>query len=290
MTLLPVDCLFGRSSFGKTLSRQNILEQWEENVSAAVAGGQEAFVVTRRQRALEETQLRADDSLSKKETKRESPEEGDLQTLFQGKIPEEKGKENSENVTVVTEPEKDNFPVNILDRNRNQLIVDQTFDVTLEKIRRKAFQKVPEESDGYFFTNDLLFHRKYLSDEHNGTRYVDRIVVPESYRNEILRVEHTIPSSGHMGSKKTFDQIASHFSWPGLSFDVRKYCATCLQCQLVARKLKSKRVPIKPVENVTEPFKKIAVDIVGELPTILDKSTCYSTAICIFFCHFSVPS
>ena len=43
---LPVDCLLGRSSFGKTLSRQNILEQWEENVSAADAGGQEAFVVT----------------------------------------------------------------------------------------------------------------------------------------------------------------------------------------------------------------------------------------------------
>ena len=177
-------------------------------------------------------------SLSKKETKREGPEEGDLKTLFDGKIPEEKGKENFENGTVVTEPEKDNFPVNILDRNRNQLIADQKSDVTLEKIRCEAFQKAPEESDGYFFTNDLLFHRKYISDEHNGTRYVDRIVVPESYRNEILRVEHTIPSSGHMGSKKTFDQIAAHFSWPGLSFDVRKYCATCPQCQLVARKLK----------------------------------------------------
>ena len=43
---LPVDCLLGRSSFGKTLSRQNILDQWEENVPAADASGQEAFVVT----------------------------------------------------------------------------------------------------------------------------------------------------------------------------------------------------------------------------------------------------
>ena len=56
---LPVDCLLGRSSFGKTLSRQNILDQWEENVSAADAGRQEAFVVTRRQRALEEAQLKS---------------------------------------------------------------------------------------------------------------------------------------------------------------------------------------------------------------------------------------
>ena len=44
---LPVDCLLGRSSFGKTLSRQSILDQWEENALAADAGGQEAFVVTR---------------------------------------------------------------------------------------------------------------------------------------------------------------------------------------------------------------------------------------------------
>ena len=76
---------------------------------------------------------------------------------MKGKIPEEKGKENSENGTVATEPEKDNFPVNILDRNRIQLIADQQSDVTLEKIRREEFQKAPEESDGYFFTNDLCF-------------------------------------------------------------------------------------------------------------------------------------
>ena len=88
------------------------MDQWEENVSAADAGGQEAFLVTRRQRALEEALLRADElidressiavkSLSKKKTKREGPEEGDLQTLFERKIPEEKGMENSENGTVV---------------------------------------------------------------------------------------------------------------------------------------------------------------------------------------------
>ena len=80
-------------------------------------------------------------SLSKKETKREGAEEGDLQTLFEGKIPEEKGKENSDNGTLGNEPEKDHFPVNILNRNRNQLIADQKSDVTLEKIRHEAFQR-----------------------------------------------------------------------------------------------------------------------------------------------------
>ena len=54
---------------------------------------------------------------------------------------------------------------------------------------------------------------------------------------------------------------------------------------MVARKLKSRRAPLKPVEIVTEPFKKIAIDIVGELPrtttgykyilTIVDYATRY---------------
>lgn len=65
MDKLPVDCLLGRSSFGKTLSRQNILDQWEENLSAADAGKQKAFVVTRRQRELEEAQLRADELIDR---------------------------------------------------------------------------------------------------------------------------------------------------------------------------------------------------------------------------------
>ena len=45
------------------------MEQWEENVSAADAGGQEAFVVTGRQRALEETHLRADELIDRESSK-----------------------------------------------------------------------------------------------------------------------------------------------------------------------------------------------------------------------------
>ena len=296
---LPVDCLLGRSSFGKTLSKQDILDQWEKNLSVEDDSGHEAFVMTRRQRALENAQMRADEligresslavkSLSKKEAKPDAPETGDLQLLFQGNIHEDIGKDSESNVQV-TESFKDNPPPNILDRNRNQLILDQKSDVTLEKIYSEATEMAPEKSDGYFFTNGVLMHCKYLTNERNGIRYVDRIVVPESYRNEILRVGHTIPLSGHMGSKKTLERITVHFFWPGLHFDVRKYCATCPQCQVVARKLKSSRAPLKPVDIVTEPFKKIAIDIVGELPrtttgykyilTIVDYATRFPEAI-----------
>ena len=102
-------------------------------------------------------------SLSKKETKREGPEEGDLKTLFDGKIPEEKGKENSENGTVVTEPEKDNFPVNILDQNRNQLIADQKSDVTLEKIRRSKRHQKNQMATSSQMTSCFIAHISQMS-------------------------------------------------------------------------------------------------------------------------------
>ena len=66
-------------------------------------------------------------------------------------------------------------------------------------------------------------HRKFSKEMHNGEKYVDRVVVPESYRNEILRVGHTIPLAGHMRGAKTLNRIAANVFWPGLLFDVCKY-------------------------------------------------------------------
>ena len=296
---LPVDCLLGRSSFGQTLSKENVLKQWERNISDYDCKINEAFVLTRGQKALVDAQRRADalidrenslavETLSKKEPRQHGLKQGDLPTLFGDRKPEETSDEslvcNTEIASTENEP-----PINILDRNKTQLAADQNADVTLDRVRRGVSEKAPEESDGYFSQGGILMHRRFIKAEHNGTRYVDRNVVPESYRNEILRVAHTIPLSGHMGFAKTLDRIGAHFSWPGLSSDVRKFCATCPQCQLVARKLKSHRAPLRPVEVVTEPFKKIAIDIVGELPrstsgykyilTIVDYATRYPEAV-----------
>ena len=179
---LPVDCLLGRSSFRKTLSKQDILDQWEKNLSVKDDSGHEAFVMTRRQKAIEDAQTRADElidresslavkSLSKKEAKLDAPQLGDLQSLFERNIHEDVGKDSESNVQV-TESFKDNPPLNILDRNRNQLILDQKSDVTLEKIYSEATDMAPEESDGYFFINGVLMHRKYLTNERNGIREV----------------------------------------------------------------------------------------------------------------------
>ena len=144
-------------------------------------------MLTRQQKVLEEAQKQADElvdcenalavrNLSKKEMK-EVLKEGVLPTLFEeperGEIDEESPK------GVAEESGMENLLLNILDRNRGQVIEDQRTDVTLDKARSKALQKAPEEGNSYFSENDLLMHRKFLEDVHDGVRYVDRLVVPE---------------------------------------------------------------------------------------------------------------
>ena len=327
LSKLPVDCLLGRSSFGQTLSRDDVLRQWEKIVSVDGSKGVEAFVLTRRQKALEEAQQRADSlvdrenalalkNLSKRESKKNGLNEGDLRILFGDK---DVGEEACENSVELSDSDSDgdtradHLPLNILDRNKEQLIKDQNSDVTLLKARNGATYKEPMETDGFFLKGGLLMHHRFNKSVHNGVRFVDRIVIPEFYRNEILRIGHTIPLSGHMGTSKTLSRIGTHFYWPGLAFDIRKYRATCPQCQLVARKLKSNRAPLSPVAFVTEPFRKIAIDIVGELPrsstgykyilTIVDYATRYPEAIPLrsvssktvadalvqYFCRIGIP-
>ena len=121
-----------------------------------------------------------------------------MRILFGDKELEETEKKSLKNHMVVAMG-KNELTINILDRNRNQLTEDQMSDVTLDKVRREASEKAPQEIDSYFIQNGILKHRKSLEAEHHGTRYVDRIVVLELHRNEILRVGHTVPLCGHMG-------------------------------------------------------------------------------------------
>ena len=156
---LSVDCLLGRSSFGQTLSRENILEQWEQKISGYNPKGTEDFVLTRHQKAKQDAQQRKDalidrenslavKSLSKKEPKRDGLEQGNLQELFGDNATEEPDEtsENNSDSNMKDDAPKEELPINILDRNRNQLSEDQMSDVTIDKVRTgglRKYQKTP---------------------------------------------------------------------------------------------------------------------------------------------------
>ncbi|XP_069990681.1 uncharacterized protein [Penaeus vannamei] len=80
------------------------------------------------------------------------------------------------------------------------------------------------------------------------------------------------------------------FSRKGAGADIKRYCKSCHTCQKVSPKGRVKRVPMKTVPVIQEPFSRVAIDIVGPLSpssdrghryilTLIDCATRYPEAI-----------
>ncbi len=61
---------------------------------------------------------------------------------------------------------------------------------------------------------------------------VFQVVVPHSYREQILCFAHDHALSGHLGVNKTFSRISRYFYWPDLKSAVSENCRSCHVCQL----------------------------------------------------------
>ena len=60
-----------------------------------------------------------------------------------------------------------------------------------------------------------------------------QIVVPTSYRPDVLRIAHETPLSGHLSVSKTYQEILKNFYWPTIKRDVVRFCRSCHMCQKV---------------------------------------------------------
>ena len=139
----------------------------------------------------------------------------------------------------------------------------------------------------YFMSNDLLMHHAV---EPKLRREADQLVVPRCLRNKILYLAHDIPAAGHLGVAKTKARIWPHFYWPHMSKEITTYCKSCDICQRLGKGAKPPPAPLIPLPLISEPFSRVAIDIVGPLPicaksgnrfilTVMDMATHYPEAI-----------
>jgi len=139
----------------------------------------------------------------------------------------------------------------------------------------------------YFMENDILMHHAV---ESKFNRETDQLVVPTCLRNKILFLAHDIPAAGHLGVAKTRSRIWPHFYWPHMAKEITAYCRSCDICQRLGKGQKPAPAPLIPLPVISEPFSRIAIDIVGPLPTcpksgnrfiltVMDMATHYPEAI-----------
>ena len=175
-----------------------------------------------------------------------------------------------------------------LDISMSQFKTLQEEDPTLESIRRAA-ENCPSSAGIGFFKRDGLLYRRWVPPRQGLEAVeVEQLVLPKKCREDVLKIAHDIPLAGHMGKEKTARRILQRFYWPTLYVDVAKFCKACMVCQKFS-KHKARRAPLIPLPVIEEPFKRIAMDIVGPLPrsssgqryilVVCDYTTWYPEAI-----------
>ena len=165
---------------------------------------------------------------------------------------------------------------------------------SLEFARKEAASQVTTTSrDGSTFCFewiDGLLYKTCCTSKVNDRVGKRSLVVPSQCRNTILSVAHESPLAGHFSHRKTESKIRDHFYWPGMGTDIRNFCRSCDRCQRMSSKGKLRPVPLKPLPILSEPFSRVAIDIVGAISppsseghryilTLIDMATSFPEAL-----------
>jgi hypothetical protein len=150
--------------------------------------------------------------------------------------------------------------------NHDLFIALQRADPQLRALTAQVVDVNDAPSDPYFFLKANVLMRSAKVTSSALATQIHQVVLPSSLRLHVLQMAHEIPIAGHLGVKKTLARISSHFWWPGLGKSVAYFCKTCDVCQRMAKSYKPPRAELHSLPVVTEPFKHIAIDIVGPLP------------------------
>ena len=158
--------------------------------------------------------------------------------------------------------------------NKADLIKLQEEDSTLQKFKDL---KDAETRKGYLVSYEkrggIWYRLRQRKDDLGDTQ--KQILVPKSLRERVMEVAHDSLFGGHLGIKKTEDRIQTNFFWPGLHADVTSFCRSCDVCQKTVDKGSVPRAPLGDMPLIDQPFKRVAIDLVGPIAPASDKGHRY---------------
>ena len=93
-----------------------------------------------------------------------------------------------------------------------------------------------------------------------------KIVVPCSLRQQIIRECHDAPSVGHVGMRRTQELMERQFHWRGMKSDVIAYVKTCPVCQVMKSDNRTKAGLLQPLPVPTRKWGQVTTDLVTDLP------------------------
>ena len=165
-------------------------------------------------------------------------------------------------------------PTKDLDINKADFVTAQNSCPTLDSIRGKVKNKqidnVKSRSIKYEEINGLIY-RICVRSKNEYEVGAKQLVVPEIYREKVLNLAHDSLTAGHFSHRKTSNKIFQKFFWPGAGEHIKRYCKSCHKCQKVTPKGNVRKVPLGNVPIISEPFSRVAIDLIGPLSPCSDR-------------------
>ena len=94
----------------------------------------------------------------------------------------------------------------------------------------------------------------------------DQIVVPASWRKDVMTHVHAGPLGGHLGYSRTYPVLRQRFFWCGMSRDYKNFLAACHSCAVNKKGIGAKTPGLKQ-DIATHCWERIAVDVMGPYET-----------------------
>ena len=112
------------------------------------------------------------------------------------------------------------------------ITTDYTSDPHFSQILESCKSDIPRpEYDRFILRDDgiLLFQQP----GNDFSRVcVPNVTIPENLQLCIIRDQHDVVTSGHLGNAKTTNSVCRYFHWPNMTKDIKDYVRSCLSCQL----------------------------------------------------------
>ena len=159
--------------------------------------------------------------------------------------------------------------------DKKELFKLQGEDSTLQKFKetkgtetRKGYEISYIKRGGIWYQ---IRQRKY---EEGNTRM--QILVSKLLIEKVIEVVHDSLFGGNLEvKKKTKERIQTNFFWPRLHNDVTSFCRLCNVCQKTVPGGLVPWAPLGDMPLIDQPFKKVAIDLVGPITPASDKGDKY---------------
>jgi transposase InsO family protein len=149
------------------------------------------------------------------------------------------------------------------------LVYDAKRDSVAEAPHAREIESHSKETKAYCamwpfleMIDGVLYRRKPSG---TGRPGVLQLLAPKAYRQEIMEQAHAGFSGGHLGERRTIEQVRRRAYWLGWASDVRKFCRQCNPCNQYWRGKAPKQGQLQPM-TTGEPLERIGLDVTGPHP------------------------